>query len=1128
MSQWQVLRWGRVSRAPLGHHVHHAAGVSVHYSTAAAAPASLDGSRSFCLSRDKHTLQQLNGRLATYLQQVQCLAAANQRLEHQIQAELDRKCPGELKELDKHLRRMFSLQDQISECLSAQAHVKLQLLNAELTALDFKMRSEQEREQRSRVEEELCDLRLLKEELRVNQLPELQSLLNDQTQQLVELQQQHQQDRKVLLGQMSGGVSVEMQTATSSDLIQQLDCLRQTSVALMDKNQDKSWFKTQVSRLSSPEVIYDASVESEVDQAELGELRRAAARLTEELTQQQMLITHLEAYGEEQTESSDLKLRVLQQTVDSLSRDLDSVLQATAKQAADHQTLLDVKNQLEAEIQDYRRLLDGMTHQGFSSPHIKYTSAAISGCVTTSPYESGRHNTADTVSVKEGNLRKMEVQTVSRGHVHTVGQTPVVAPLSETVTTVQSLRVHSNHQNNLLVTSANDSNLAHSFQKLEKKKAGVLAEAEMTKTIPCAEPDVKQEPHLETEPDPGKRTAAEVWTDVFNTEPNNLIADVDTGFNTASASQGIPHNNDNLESEITSTEFLKVDEEVVHDNKVESNNETVNVAADVSGCQEPNKVKVDSVESGKGLIWKPFDLPHKLSTSVIYSDVTLSFFDPETLLSSREADVPSPTEPATPEPAETPDDLKTYHRPNNSDTCVSPAEAKTLSNDKNIERKEKDREDESECILLVSSLDQSLALSTSTTDKSNSKPNKVMDYPDTANASLGGLDSSDNNESKTTSMETYKTKAAGVSVVSGFQDTCEAKAHPTEEDNESDGQEDQEASKLSISSLEECLSPQEADELMHPTKEVKSLSPEICMSPTETEVFLSMTDHVFSPVYPEDLLISQNQPKKVLSPSDPDTYLSPAEVTQYLSPNGEEEDEEACLSLTEANAHVKPVEKYILSTKEEEGQSLSFSGDQGLAEEDRYTNITGCATDKCKDSRSMADDVKKNDSQVVNKTVDSHREFGKPASTRCSNSKADFSSAAEKNFTCNRKEESSSDDSKLATSPPDTGRFKRRGSEEWMVYGSLGRKNNLDESDSLPNTESKVYQPADRNLTTSPPATGRIGSEGSGEWRVHGGSSGRLSSAGRTEQQQGGKEVRRDRDPNINRLQRRHLSSSAG
>lgn len=67
MTPWQVLRAGRASQAALGYRVHHGPRVSVHYSTAAAAP---DSSRSFCLSREKQTLQELNRRLASYLQQV--------------------------------------------------------------------------------------------------------------------------------------------------------------------------------------------------------------------------------------------------------------------------------------------------------------------------------------------------------------------------------------------------------------------------------------------------------------------------------------------------------------------------------------------------------------------------------------------------------------------------------------------------------------------------------------------------------------------------------------------------------------------------------------------------------------------------------------------------------------------------------------------------------------------------------------------------------------------------------------------------------------------------------------------------------------------------------------------------
>lgn len=45
--------------------------------------------------------------------QVQDLEEANQRLEYEIEMELDRKCPRELRELDGHLRTVSLLQDQV-------------------------------------------------------------------------------------------------------------------------------------------------------------------------------------------------------------------------------------------------------------------------------------------------------------------------------------------------------------------------------------------------------------------------------------------------------------------------------------------------------------------------------------------------------------------------------------------------------------------------------------------------------------------------------------------------------------------------------------------------------------------------------------------------------------------------------------------------------------------------------------------------------------------------------------------------------------------------------------------------------------------------------------------------------
>lgn len=46
--------------------------------------------------------------------QVHDLEASNQRLEIQIQRELDRKCPQELRHLDKHLRAVCLLQQRVS------------------------------------------------------------------------------------------------------------------------------------------------------------------------------------------------------------------------------------------------------------------------------------------------------------------------------------------------------------------------------------------------------------------------------------------------------------------------------------------------------------------------------------------------------------------------------------------------------------------------------------------------------------------------------------------------------------------------------------------------------------------------------------------------------------------------------------------------------------------------------------------------------------------------------------------------------------------------------------------------------------------------------------------------------
>lgn len=56
------------------------------------------------------------------------------------------------------------------------------------------------------------------------------------------------QDMQGLLAQVSKGLVLEMQTAESSDLIQQLGDLRLTSVMLINKNQNECWLNSQVDK----------------------------------------------------------------------------------------------------------------------------------------------------------------------------------------------------------------------------------------------------------------------------------------------------------------------------------------------------------------------------------------------------------------------------------------------------------------------------------------------------------------------------------------------------------------------------------------------------------------------------------------------------------------------------------------------------------------------------------------------------------------------------------------------------------------------------------------------------------------------------------------------------------------
>lgn len=330
---------------------------------------------------------------------------------------------------------------------------------------------------------------------------------------------------------------------------------------------------------------------------------------------------------------------------------------------------------------------------------------------------------------------------------------------------------------------------------------------------------------------------------------------------------------------------------------------------------------------------------------------------------------------------------------------------------------------------------------------------------------------------------------------------------------------------LSCSSYEEFLSPKEVHLSAGETKPPSCLSPDIRQSLVETEMS-RLTDHVFSPVEVGDHITS------------PDLLLSPNDSDSCLSPNSEDQNEATSLSLTEANEHVRPVEKYVLSTKEA-GQSVSFSADRTWPEgrtmkvrvsegggdvcfrpseryEGRRVSLNGTKLSSRPTSQRNGLQVSSSHEGLVfgdGRSIIADREeqvgFGglyRKREARRSRGKCARAAADEERIESDMMGQRNSDWQVVNltgnTEGPRFGRVSNSGdaqvaaagmegrvrsaSGEWKVYGgSLGR------SDGSLSADSKEYLPAATSLPRSPPGAGRLSS---GEWKLYGWRPGCMSS----------------------------------
>uniref|UniRef100_A0A3Q0SLX0 Keratin 18a, tandem duplicate 1 n=1 Tax=Amphilophus citrinellus TaxID=61819 RepID=A0A3Q0SLX0_AMPCI len=318
----------------------------------------VSGNSADIMGNEKFAMQNLNDRLANYLEMVRNLEQANHKLEIKIKEALEKSGP-DFRDYSKYQVILDDLRKKVFDATIDNARLVLNIDNARLAADDFRVKYESELAIRQSVEADIVGLRKVIDDTNLSRM-NLESEIEALKEELIHLKKNHENEVMELRNQIAqSGVHVDVDAPKGQDLAQIMAEIRAKYEKMAQKNQEelKAWHESQITEVQTQVTQNTEALKSA--QTEVLELRRQIQTLEIELESQRSLKASLEGTLRDTELRYNMEMESLNTIVLGLEAELTQLRNKIQLQTQDYEALLNTKMKLEAEIATYRRLLDG-------------------------------------------------------------------------------------------------------------------------------------------------------------------------------------------------------------------------------------------------------------------------------------------------------------------------------------------------------------------------------------------------------------------------------------------------------------------------------------------------------------------------------------------------------------------------------------------------------------------------------------------------------------------------------------------------------------------------------------------------------------------------------------------------